>query len=153
MDLADILQPEAVLPILSVASKKHAIQEIAERAARLTGLPEREIFDTLLQRERLGSTGIGHGIAVPHGKVVGLGRLTGIFARLDKPIPFEAIDDEPVDLVFVLLAPDQAGADHLRALALVTRILRQPDVAARLRAATFALEMHQILTTARADVA
>jgi PTS system nitrogen regulatory IIA component len=146
MDLSDLLSVEGVVPVLKVASKKQAIQELSERAAALTGLPEREIFDTLLQRERLGSTGVGHGVAIPHGKLVRLDRLIGLFARLDQPINFEALDEEPVDLVFVLLAPESAGADHLKALARIARVLRDPATAAKLRATTDASALFALLT-------
>jgi PTS system nitrogen regulatory IIA component len=146
MDLSDLLSLEGVVPALKVASKKQAIQELSERAAALTGLPEREIFDTLLQRERLGSTGVGHGVAIPHGKLVRLDRLFGLFARLDQPIEFEALDEEPVDLVFVLLAPEGAGADHLKALARIARVLRDPATAGKLRATTDPSALYALLT-------
>lgn len=146
MDLSDLLSVEGVVPALKVASKKQAIQELSERAAALTGLPEREIFDTLLQRERLGSTGVGHGVAIPHGKLVRLDRLVGLFARLEQPINFEALDEEPVDLVFVLLAPESAGADHLKALARIARVLRDPPTAAKLRATGDASALYALLT-------
>ena len=93
-------------------------------AAAITGIPEREIFDTILQRERLGSTGVGNGIAIPHGKLAGVKQITGVFARLETPVDFEALDDQPVDLVFLLLAPEGAGADHLKALSRIARVLR-----------------------------
>ena len=134
MPLSDLVAPNAVYPPLRVNSKKQALQELAERAAELTGRSEREIFETLLQRERLGSTGVGNGIAIPHGKMAKMDRLFGLFARLEKPIDFEALDGEPVDLIFLLLAPESAGADHLKALARIARLLRDPDIAQRLRA-------------------
>ena len=133
MALTDIVALNAVIPALKVNGKKQAIQEIAARAAELTGLNERTIFETLLQREKLGSTGIGHGIAIPHGKLPKLDRLFGLFARLDRPIDFESLDGQPVDLMFLLLAPEGAGADHLKALARVARLLRDPDTANKLR--------------------
>lgn len=145
MDLSSLLSPEAVMPALKAHSKKHAIQEIAARAARLSGLPEREVFDTLLQRERLGSTGIGNGVAIPHGKLVSLDRLFGVFAKLDQPIDFEALDGQKVDLVFALLAPEGAGADHLKALAKVARVLRAPKVVERIRADADAREIRRAL--------
>ncbi len=144
--LSDLLAPDAVLPTLKVNSKKQAIQELAEKAAELAGLPEREIFETLLQRERLGSTGVGNGIAIPHGKLPKIGRLFGLFARLERPIDFDALDSEPVDLVFLLLAPEAAGADHLKALARVARILRDPQTAAKLRATRDGAALHALLT-------
>lgn len=133
MPLNDIVAMNAVIPALKVNSKKQALQEIAARAAELSGLPERTVFETLLQREKLGSTGIGHGIAIPHGKLPKLERLFGLFARLDRPIDFESLDGQPVDLVFLLLAPEGAGADPLKALARVARLLRDPDTASKLR--------------------
>ncbi len=153
MDLADLLSPDGVLPMLRANSKKQAIQDLAARAAIVTGLPEREIFDKLLQRERLGSTGVGHGVAIPHGKLPQLKHLVGLFARLDRPVDFDAIDDQPVDLIFVLLAPEGAGADHLKALACVARQLREPAIAANLRAcrdkdALFAVLTHSASSNA-----
>lgn len=146
--LSDFLSPEAVLPALKVNSKKQAIQELAAKAAGLTGLPERVIFDTLLQRERLGSTGVGNGIAIPHGKLPEIGRLFGLFARLDRPIDFDALDGEPVDLVFLLLAPEAAGADHLKALARVARVLRDQNIAQKLRLTREPAALHALLTSA-----
>lgn len=133
MPLIDIVAPGAVIPALKVNGKKQALQELSARAAALSGLSERVIFDTLQQREKLGSTGIGHGIAIPHGKLPKLERLFGLFARLDRPIDFESLDGQPVDLIFLLLAPEGAGADHLKALARVARLLRDPDIAHKLR--------------------
>lgn len=133
MDLSDLLAPEAILPSLRVQSKKQAIQALSEKASSLTGVPEREIFDTLLQRERLGSTGVGNGIAIPHGKLVGFDRIFGVFARLEQPVEFESLDGEPVDLVFLLLASEGAGADHLKALARIARVLRNAQITAKLR--------------------
>lgn len=146
MDLDDLLSLEGVIPSLRVMSKKQALQEISVRAAAVTGLPEREVFDTLVQRERLGSTGVGHGVAIPHGKLPRLERLVGLFARLEKPIDFEALDDAPVDLVFVLLAPETAGADHLKALARIARVLRDGATAAKLRGATDPAALYALLT-------
>ena len=136
MELNDLLAPEAIVPLLKASSKKQVIQELSERAAKLTGLPERQIFDKLLQRERLGSTGVGQGVAIPHGKLAELDRIHGIFAVLDKPVNYEAMDDQPVDIVFLLLAPEGAGADHLKALARIARVLRNDATLAKLRAAT-----------------
>jgi nitrogen PTS system EIIA component len=146
MALNDIVAMNAVIPALKVNSKKQAIQEIAARAATLSGLNERTIFETLLQREKLGSTGIGHGIAIPHGKLPQLDRLFGLFARLDRPIDFESLDGQPVDLIFLLLAPEGAGADHLKALARVARLLRDPDTANKLRESRDADALYAVLT-------
>lgn len=146
MDLGELIRADAVIGSLKANSKKQAIQAIAEKAAALTGIEEREIFDTLLQREKLGSTGVGGGIAIPHGKLARLDRIFGLFARLPKPIDFEALDDQPVDLIFLLLAPEGAGADHLKALARIARHLREPGVAAKLRASTDKAALHAVLT-------
>ncbi|WP_417688240.1 PTS IIA-like nitrogen regulatory protein PtsN [Roseibium sp.] len=146
MDLGDLLTKEAVVAGLKVKSKKQAIQELAAKAAELTGLSEREIFDTLLQRERLGSTGVGNGIAIPHGKLTRLDHLVGLFARLDKPVDFDALDDQPVDLVFLLLAPEGAGADHLKALARIARQLRDGGVTEGLRSSTDVDDIYSLLT-------
>jgi nitrogen PTS system EIIA component len=133
MALADLLRQDAIIPALKANSKKHVLQDLAAKAAFITGLPEREIFDVILQRERLGSTGVGNGIAIPHGKLASIKGIVGIFARLETPVDFEALDDQPVDLVFMLLAPEGAGADHLKALSRVARVLRDQDLTARLR--------------------
>src|ERR1700694_4584193 len=133
MTLTDLVAPQAVIPALKVNSKKQAIQELAARAAELTVQRERDILDILQQRAPLRFTGIGNGIAIPHGKLPKLERLFGLFARLDRPIDFEALDGQPVDLIFLLLAPEPAGADHLKALARVARLMRTPDTAKMLR--------------------
>ena len=145
MALNDIVAVNAVIPALKVNGKKQAIQEIAARAAELSGHSERTIFETLLQREKLGSTGIGHGIAIPHGKLPKLERLFGLFARLDRPIDFESLDGQSVDLIFLLLAPEGAGADHLKALARVARLLRDPDIANKLRESRDADALYAVL--------
>ena len=146
MPLLDFLDPQAVLPALRVSGKKQALQELAAHAARLTGLPETAVYEALLQRERLGSTGIGEGLAIPHGKLPGLNRIFGLMARLDKPVDFEALDDQPVDILFLLLAPEGAGADHLKALARVARVLREPGVIERVRATRDAAALYAIMT-------
>ncbi len=146
MPLLDFLSPQAVLPALRVSGKKHALHELATHSARLTGLDDRAIFETLLQRERLGSTGIGEGIAIPHGKLASLDRLFGLVARLDKPIDFEALDGQPVDILFLLLAPEHAGADHLKALSRIARVLRQPGTVERIRATRDAAALYAVLT-------
>jgi PTS system nitrogen regulatory IIA component len=146
MPLSDLVALQAVIPALKVNSKKQALQELAARAATLTGRGEREILDILLQREKLGSTGVGAGIAIPHGKLPKLDRLFGLFARLDRPIDFESLDAQPVDLIFLLLAPEAAGADHLKALARVARLLRDPDTAKKLRESRDAEAIYAVLT-------
>jgi PTS system nitrogen regulatory IIA component len=119
---------------------------LSAKAAKLTGQNERVIFETLLQREKLGSTGVGNGIAIPHGKLPKLERLFGLFARLDRPVDFEALDGQPVDLIFLLLAPEGAGADHLKALARVARLLRDQDIARKLRESRDAEALFAVLT-------
>ncbi len=146
MPLLDFLTAEAVAPSLRAKGKKQVLQELSAQAARLTGEAEREIFETLLQRERLGSTGIGDGVAIPHGKLPKLESLFGLFARLEKPIDFEALDGEPVDMMFLLLAPEGAGADHLKALARVARVLRVPGIHERIRSARDASALYAVLT-------
>jgi nitrogen PTS system EIIA component len=151
MEVADLLSPDGVIPNLRVTSKKQALQELARRAADLSGASERAIFDVLLERERLGTTGVGNGIAIPHGKLPGLTRLYGMFARLEQPIPFEAIDEQPVDLIFLLLAPEGAGADHLKALARVSRLLRDRGICDKLRGTDKADAIYALLTDSTAS--
>ena len=146
MELSDLLTPESVVANLKAANKKQALQEIARAAAPLTGLEERAIFDALLERERLGTTGVGLGIAIPHAKMPGLDRLHGLFARLDQPIDFDSIDEQPVDLMFILLAPESAGADHLKALARISRLLRNQAVCEKLRGAESAVAILALLS-------
>ena len=146
MQIADLLTLRSVVPQLRAAGKKQALQEIARRAATIAGCGERQIYDVLAERERLGSTGIGRGVAVPHGKLAELTRLYGIFARLDRPILFEAIDDQPVDLIFVLLAPLGARTEHLTALALVSRLLRDRTICEKLRGTDNADALYALLT-------
>ena len=146
MDLSDLIEAGAILPALRANSKKQLLQLLSEKAAEMTGLPEREVFDTILQRERLGSTGVGNGIAIPHGKLPRITRLYGVFARLEKPIDFESIDEQPVDLIFLLLAPEGAGADHLKALSRIARVLRDADTVAKIRATADASAIHSFLS-------
>ena len=146
MDLADLIAPEAVYPSLKAKTKKQALQDVAQKAAALTGIDARDILDTLLQRERLGSTGVGRGIAIPHGRLPALKSIVSVFARLDEPIDFEALDNEPVDLIFLLLAPEHAGADHLKALARISRLLREPSTIERLRASRDRAALYSVLT-------
>jgi PTS system nitrogen regulatory IIA component len=133
MDLCDLLAPDGIIAPLRATSKKHALQELATIAAERTGLDSREIFNTLLQRERLGSTGLGRGIAIPHVKLAGLRGIVCLFARLEQPIEYESHDSEPVDLLFLLLAPDHASGDHLKALASISRVVREPSMLDALR--------------------
>jgi len=153
MPLSDIVAPHAVLPGLRVSSKKQLLHEVAVKAAELCGQSEQTIFETLQQREKLGSTGVGNGIAIPHGKLPKLERLVGVFERLETPIDFEALDNKPVDLIFVLLAPESAGADHLRALARISRLLRDGEVAKKLRASRDADDLYSVLAVPSASAA
>lgn len=151
MPLSDLLASNAVFPSLKAPNKKQAIQELSAHAAALTGQDEREIFETLLRRERLGSTGVGGGVAIPHGKLAKTDRIIGLFARLETPVDFESLDGEPVDLIFLLIAPEAAGADHLKALARIARLLRDPDVAQKLRNARDAHAIYALLTAPAAS--
>jgi PTS system nitrogen regulatory IIA component len=153
MSLTDLIAPNAVIPALKVTSKKQAIQDLAARAAQLIGYNEHTIAEILLQREKLGSTGVGNGIAIPHGKLPNLTKLFGMFARLERPIDFEALDGQPVDLIFLLLAPETAGADHLKALARIARLLRDPDVALKLRESHDADALYAVLALPPASAA
>ena len=146
MELSELLAPGNVIPTLKASSKKQVLQELAARAARETGLNERQIFEVLLERERLGTTGIGNGIAIPHGRMAGLERLYGFFARVAAPVDFDSVDGEPVDLVFLLLAPEGAGADHLKALARVSRMLRDRAICEKLRGSHNADAIYALLT-------
>jgi nitrogen PTS system EIIA component len=146
MDLSDLLTQKSIMPALKAGSKKQLLQLLAERAAQITGLVERDVFDTIMQREKLGSTGVGNGIAIPHGKLKNVKNITGIFGRLETPVDFEALDDEPVDLVFMLLAPESAGADHLKALSRIARILREPETVKKLRGTKDATALFAFLT-------
>jgi PTS system nitrogen regulatory IIA component len=146
MNISDLLAPGAVLPALKAQSKKQLLQELAARAASLTRLPEKRIFETLIERERLGTTGVGAGIAIPHGRMAGVTQITGVFARLEGGLDYEAVDGQPVDLVFMLLAPENAGADHLKALARVSRLLRNQALCEKLRAASSAEAIYALLT-------
>jgi PTS system nitrogen regulatory IIA component len=145
MEIADLITPSRVVAQLRATNKKQALQELAKRAAVMTGIQDRAIYDVLIERERLGSTGIGMGIGIPHGRLSGLDKLCGIFARLDRPVPFDAIDDQPVDLIFLLLAPEGAGADHLKALARVSRLLRDRTVCEKLRGTDNADALYALL--------
>ena len=151
MDLGDMLSRDGIIPALKAKTKKQALQDLSERAAALTGQPMRTIFENLMQRERLGSTGLGRGIAIPHVKLAHLDRIHCLFAKLDTPIDFESLDNEPVDLVFLLLAPEHASGDHLKALARISRLLREPGTLDRLRAARDRVSLHAMLTSPAAS--
>jgi nitrogen PTS system EIIA component len=153
MPTTDLVAPNAIIPALKVNGKKQALQEIAAKAASLTGQSEKAILEILLQREKLGSTGVGNGVAIPHGKLPKLGQVFGLFARLERAVDFESLDGQPVDLIFLLLAPESAGADHLKALARVARLLRDPDVARKLRNSTDAEALYAVLAMPSASAA
>ncbi|MGA7673708.1 MAG: PTS IIA-like nitrogen regulatory protein PtsN [Rhizomicrobium sp.] len=146
MQIADLLSPEGVVAALKVQGKKQLLQELSARASPLVRIPERRIYDTLTERERLGTTGVGQGIAIPHGRLANIDKIAGVFVRLETAIEYDAVDNQPVDLVFMLLAPEGAGADHLKALARVSRLLRNQAVCEKLRAAKSAEALYAILT-------
>jgi PTS system nitrogen regulatory IIA component len=145
MNIADLLDRGAISPRVSAAGKRQALTVIAEIAARSFGLKTAEVLDALLEREAAGSTGVGHGVAVPHARLPGLARLRGVFVRLEQPVEFQAVDDRPVDLLFALFAPPDAHGEHLRALARVSRLLRQADIREQLRQARGADAIHALL--------
>ncbi|MBN9086983.1 MAG: PTS IIA-like nitrogen regulatory protein PtsN [Reyranella sp.] len=146
MEIADLLSgPDAVLACVKASGKKALLAELAAKAAQLYKLDERRLFDRLLERERLGSTGIGGGIAIPHGRMPSLSKPVGVFARLAHPVDFDSIDERPVDTVFLLLAPEGAGADHLKALARVSRLLRDRGLVEKLRATESADALYALL--------
>ena len=151
MKTTDLVSGGSILTNLRITSKKQALQELAKRAAELTAQPERAIFEVLIERERLGTTGVGNGIAIPHGKLPDLDRLYALFAQLETPIDFDAIDEQPVDLICVLLAPETAGADHLKALARISRLLRDRAICEKLRGTDSAKAIHALLTESMAS--
>lgn len=150
MPLPDIIAEGAIIPALRAESKKHLLKEIATRASDLTGRPAQEIFHTLVERENLGSTGAGGGIAIPHGKLEGLKTVLGFLAVLQEPIEYGAIDDLPVDVVVLLLSPREAGTEHLKALARVSRVLRDREFLAKLRGAGSPDAIYALLSTYQA---
>jgi PTS system nitrogen regulatory IIA component len=153
MEITDILSEKGVIAHLKAGSKKQALQELARHAADIAGLDERTVFDALLERERLGTTGVGLGIAIPHAKLANIDQLYALFARLDHPVDFDAIDEQPVDLMFLLLAPEAAGADHLKALARVSRLLRNQTFCDKLRGADSAEAIYALLSDTEASQA
>lgn len=151
MELNDIIEPDGVIVQLSANSKKQILQELSERAAKLADTDERAVFDILLQRERLGSTGVGNGVAIPHGKLPGLQSITGVFAQLKAPVEFDSMDDQPVDVVFMLLAPEGSGADHLKALSRIARLLRNPATLSQLRSTSDADAIFSIIMSTESN--
>jgi PTS system nitrogen regulatory IIA component len=147
VEIADILTPDdVVLGLPACHSKRQVLKELAKRAATTVDLDPQRLLEALMERERLGTTGIGHGIAIPHARMPELKRLVGLFARLDQPVDFEALDDQPSDLVFLLLAPDSADADSLKALARISRLLRDPNLQLRLRQEQDRDAIYRVLT-------
>lgn len=149
MQISDILKPGAVRSLGQISSKKRLFQELADQACTVYGLSAAQVLDALQERESLGPTGVGHGVALPHARLHGPEQVAGLFLRLDKPLDFDAVDRQPVDLVFALLAPKSTGVDHLKALALVSRTLRDADLRAKLRANDDATALHAVLSAAQ----
>lgn len=150
ISMEDLLQTDAVWADVEAPTKKQLLQDMSHQAADVLSMDENGIFDVLWEREQLGTTGVGQGIAIPHGRVSGLKDVRGFFARLREPVTFDAEDNRPVDLVFLLLAPDTAGADHLHALATVSRVLRNEEICEKLRHAPDAAAMRKIIAAAQA---
>ncbi len=146
MSPGSFLSGEGIISRIRANSKKQVLQGLAQRAAEITGLDGKEIFQALADRERLGPTGFGDGVALPHAKLANLESLCGVFARLSEPIPFDAADGQPVDLVFCLLAPDQEGTSHLAALSGISRILRDAEMREKLRGTSDEASLHALLT-------
>lgn len=152
MMISDIIELRGVLPQLKATNKKQTLQAIAQHFGSLVAIDQRIIFDTLVTREKLGSTGLGQGFAIPHGRLKGLKQVTGLFAKLTQAVDYDAVDGKPVDLVFALLSPDHAGADHLTALAKISRVMRSGHAAAQLRANNTAEGIYAVLTEPMASV-
>ena len=147
VEIADIITRDGIiLDLKSCQSKRQVLKELAQHAAAALGLEQQHLLDALMERERLGTTGIGHGIAIPHARLAEVDRLVGLFARLEQPVDFESLDDQPSDLVFLLLAPDSADADSLKALARISRVLRDPALRQRLRQERDRDAVHRMLT-------
>lgn len=153
MQLANILKPDAVKTIASCTSKKRLFHDLGELAETSYGLNSTAVIEALIEREGLGPTGVGHGIALPHARLAAAKSVEGIFLRLEKPLNFDSVDRQPVDLVFCLIAPEDAGVEHLKALALVSRTMRDPAICAKLRANSDAATLHTILTEAQSSQA
>lgn len=153
MDLKSLVKPSTVVTGLKAKSKKQLLHDLAEVAARASKVPQRIIFEALLQRERLGSTGVGRGIAIPHCRITDAEELVVVFGRLETAVAFDAVDGEPVDLVFLIVAPEHAGADHLKALACISRAMRDAQMVKKLRAARDKSALFAILTKSAASTA
>lgn len=153
MDISTLLVPASVRVVGQFTSKKRLFQELGEIAAQAHGMQAALVVDGLQERESLGPTGVGHGIALPHARLEDLSRIAGVFVRLEKPLDYDSVDRQPVDLIFCLLAPKDSGVDHLKALALVSRTMRDQGVVSKLRANTDPAKLHAILTEAKAPQA
>lgn len=153
MELSSILQASAVKVVSGVTSKKRLFQDLGELAANVYDVPLDRAVEALMERESLGPTGVGKGIALPHARITGLESVVGIFLRVEKALDFDAVDRQPVDLIFTLFAPEESGVDHLKALALVSRTMRDADVCAKLRANSDPATLHAILTEGPASKA
>ncbi|GFE49293.1 PTS lactose transporter subunit IIC [Roseobacter cerasinus] len=153
MDFDTLLKPEAVKVLTSASSKKRLMQGLSDLAEQAYGLRSGDVLDALLAREALGPTGVGHGVALPHARLDGLDHVVGAFVLLDKPIDFNSVDRQPVDIAFALFAPEDAGVEHLKALALVSRTLRDTGLCAKLRANPDAATLHTILTSTESEQA
>lgn len=153
MQIGDILDRGAIALRVSATDKRQILAHLAELAARNFGLEASAVLDALSEREQAGSTGIGHGVAVPHARIEGLDRIRGVFLRVEQPVAFESIDDQPADLIFALLAPPEAGTEHLRALARVSRMLRSADLREHLRQARTPDALHALLVQEQAPSA
>ncbi len=151
MDLSAILKPGAIKVIGQLTSKKRLFQEIADVVGSVYGVDPALAFDGLQERESLGATGVGHGIALPHARIEDLSGIIGVFIRLERPMDFDSVDRQPVDLIFALFAPKDAGVDHLKALALVSRTMRDAGICAKLRANADPAKLHAVLTEGRAN--
>jgi len=153
MDISSLLRPEAVRVLGQMTSKKRLFQELGDVAAAVYGMSQAVAVDGLQERESLGPTGVGHGIALPHARLEGIDRIVGVFVRLEKPMDFDSVDRQPVDLIFTLFAPKDSGVDHLKALALISRTMRDAGVCSKLRANNNPVTLHAILTEARGSQA
>ncbi len=149
MDFSELLKPEAVKVVSAVSSKKRLMHDVADLADAAAGIPAANAVEALLEREALGPTGVGKGVALPHARLNGLTHVQGVFIMLETPVDFDSVDRQPVDLVFGLFAPQGAGVEHLKALALVSRTLRDASICAKLRANPDAGKLHAILTEAQ----
>ncbi|MBK5932916.1 PTS sugar transporter subunit IIA [Rhodovulum imhoffii] len=149
MLLSNILHPQSVRVFGTMSSKKRLFQELGEIASAVYGMGATDVIDALQERESLGPTGVGHGVALPHARLPGLDHVVGAFVRLDKPVEFGSVDRQPVDLVFALFAPQDSGVDHLKALALVSRTLRDAGICEKLRANSDPATLHAVLTESR----